>query len=532
MAKNGRKKDISNVYFKKTTCLTCQGERLNELSRQANVHGTRLSECSGMSLVELYDWLIHLEQSLSALEKSLVEVFLIDLKTKISRLMQVGLGYLTLDRPFMSCSGGEKQRFRCAAALDSDLSGVIYILDEPTKGLHPKDTQGLFAIIERLKAKGNTVIMIEHDVDIIKQADWIIELGPQAGRLGGQICEQGKTIELLNHQNSRLVSLLQHPIPLTSKHRLAHEYLSIKDAHTHNLKHLDIELPLQCLVGVCGVSGSGKSTLIFEELLRQSTLPMIPIRQTSINRMKRSNVATYCDVYSEIRKVFAELEKAKKLQLTAKHFSFNTSGGRCENCEGLGSVVNHLLFFKDTETTCPVCHGKQFKDEVLSVTYENYSIHDILLMSVSECKVVMGHFPKIKQILELLEEVGLGYLQLGQSLTTLSGGEGQRLKLAKELLKQKKTKNIYLIDEPTSGLHVDDITHLLILLQKLVDQGNSVILVEHNTQCLKACDYLIELGPGGGIDGGECIAFGTIDEVMANPHSITAPYLRYEERRE
>lgn len=470
----------------------------------------------------------------------LVEVYLTDLKTKIKRIINLGLGYLTLDRQTITLSGGEMQRIKLAATLDSDLTGIIYILDEPTIGLHPKDTEGMIAILKRLRDLGNTVILIEHDTDIMGNADYIVDLGPGAGKFGGEVVGYGTLIELKNQYLSVTGSYLKKPKADRHKYRKGTgETIEVKNANLYNLKNIDVSFPVGCLITVTGVSGSGKSTLVFEVIAsanKQKTCnivtgidkfdQIISIEQDAINRMKRSNVATFSEVYTEIRNIFGGLENAVSKGLSAKHFSFNTPGGRCENCEGLGYIISNMLFFKDIEVECPVCLGKQFNDEVLSVKYNGYSIKEILQLSVDEALNVFDKHAKVKRILSLLADVGLGYLELGQTLTTLSGGEGQRLKLAKELINNKGNHSLYLMDEPTTGLHPADVENFLLLLNRIVDAGNTVIVVEHNQQVIKASDWIIDLGPEGGKNGGEVVFTGTPLDMLQKGKTATAEYLR------
>lgn len=526
-------------YFDIVECPDCKGERLSELSRNITVNGMRLPQLSGLSLERLYQWVVELEASLEKQHKEPVKAYLLDLRTKLTRVINVGLGYLTLDRQIVTLSGGEMQRLRLAAVLDSDLTGVIYILDEPTAGLHPKDTEGLMTILRRLRDLGNTVLVIEHDEDVMAGADYIIDIGPGAGIHGGEVVATGTLEEIKQQEASVTGKYLSCPHLGKTTFRNATGSVQISNADKFNLKAVHTAIPAGCLTAVTGPSGSGKSTLIFEVLAkgenhtqrnRVSGLEqfdrIIEIEQSAITRMKRSNVATYSEVYSEIRAVFAGTEAAKRVGLTAKHFSFNTPGGRCENCEGLGYVDNNMLFFRNTEVVCPVCNGKQFNEQVLSVKYKGLSIKDILKQSVEEAADFFVDQKKISRILELLKEVGLGYLELGQTLTTLSGGEGQRLKLAKELIGSGTgKKNLYLMDEPTTGLHPKDIEHFLVLLNRMVDAGNTIVVVEHNQQLIKNSDWIIDLGPEGGDKGGKVVFEGTPTDMKATSQSITAKYL-------
>lgn len=538
LSEKGESKNLTS-YFDNSPCSECNGERLNQLSRSVTVQNKRLPQLVSLSLDELYQWILELESSLKDRNKSLVDSYLLDLKTKIQRIINVGLGYLTLDRQTSTLSGGEAQRIKLSATLDSNMMGLIYVMDEPTIGLHPKDTMGIVNELKRLRDEGNTVIIIEHDVDVMKESDYVIDIGPGAGKYGGQIVAEGSLNELLKNEESVTGSYLSKNLKYPEVFRSSHNgFIEVKNANLHNLKNIEVKLPINCLTSVTGVSGSGKSTLVFDVLQEQNSKnednivagmdnfnKIITVEQSPLTRMKRSNVATYSGIYAEIRKIFGNLDEAKIRNFTNKHFSFNTKGGRCENCEGLGYVVSNMLFFKDIEVICPVCNGNQFNDEVLEVKFKENSIKDILKMSIEEAMNIFGDYPKIIKMLELLTEVGLGYLELGQTLTTLSGGEGQRLKLAKELIDNKGKNNLYLIDEPTTGLHPIDVDNFIKLLNKIVDMGNTVIVVEHNTQIIRNSDYIVDLGPEGGINGGEVLATGTPIEIMSNKNSITGKYL-------
>ncbi|MGL5381650.1 ATP-binding cassette domain-containing protein [Clostridium sp.] len=535
--------DTNNLasYFEESVCNECNGERLSKLSREAVVLNKRLPQLVSLSLEELYEWILEVENELESKNKALVESYLIDLKTKLKRIINVGIGYLTLDRQTGSLSGGEAQRIKLSAALDSSITGIIYVMDEPTMGLHSKDTLGIINELKALRDKGNTVIVIEHDIDVMKAADYIVDIGPGAGKHGGEIIATGTFEEILKNPLSVTGEYLKREKTESKKVRKGNgSFIEIKNANIHNLKNVNAKFPIGCLTSVTGVSGSGKSTLVFDVLGCESLKSkeesnivlgkdefknIITIEQSPLTRMKRSNVGTYSGVYTEIRKIFGSLDESKEKGLNVKHFSFNTKGGRCENCEGLGYVVSNMLFFKDIEVICPICGGNQFNDQVLSVKYKGNSIKDILKMSIEEAIEVFNDEPKILKTLNLLNEVGVGYLELGQTLTTLSGGEGQRLKLAKELIESKGKKNLYLIDEPTTGLHPIDIENFLKLLDRMVDSGNTVIVVEHNGQIINASDWVIDLGPEGGINGGEVIAVGTPAEIKCNNASATGKFL-------
>lgn len=543
MAEKEGEGKAASEYFESIVCHDCKGERLGVLSRNARVEQTRLPELSEWSLEELLAWILNMESALSSAHRCHVEVYIQDLKTKIQRILNVGVGYLSLNRQTITLSGGEQQRVKLAAALDSDLTGILYIMDEPTVGLHPQDTAGMIKVLQRLRDLGNTVIVIEHDPDVMEAADWIVDLGPRAGKHGGEIVASGTLEELKANERSLTGTYLQKPsVELRQPRQGSGEVIAVRKAIAHNLNQVDVDFPLGCLTAVTGVSGSGKSTLVFDVLARAAESgyaqgqglvsglasfdQIISIEQAAITRMKRSNVATYADFYGDIRSLFAKLEMSQEKGLTAKHFSFNTSGGRCENCEGLGDVTSSMLFFENVQVTCPVCQGNQFNEEVLSVKYRGYSIKDILKLSVEEAGTLFRDHTKLMKALELLQEVGLGYLELGQTLTTLSGGEGQRLKLAKELMKLKGRQTLYVMDEPTTGLHPVDVEHFLKLLHRIVDAGSTVIVVEHNHQVIMEADWVIDLGPEGGTKGGHIVFAGTPLQMIERGTSVTADSLR------
>ncbi|MGI2328282.1 excinuclease ABC subunit UvrA [Planococcus sp. YIM B11945] len=528
-------------FFFSHTCPECKGEKLKRESRLVAVGGHSISEVSRWPLEEMVDWLKRLKQKE---EETVTLMILQDLTTKITRIINVGLSYLSMDREAISLSGGESQRLRLATILGSGLTGVLYILDEPTAGLHPKDTAGLVKIIKQLRDIGNTVLVIEHDVSVMEQADHIIDLGPGAGSLGGEIVGEG-TLEQLQEQPASITgAYLKEPLSMPAKRRAGNgQFITVHNATKNNLKNITVAFPLGSFITVTGVSGSGKSSLLFDILAASDEeLPgsgefghiagleaidkMVTVTQSALSRMQRSNVATYTDVFTLLRTLFAKLPASAENNLTAKHFSFNTEGGRCENCQGLGFVLTKMYFLPDFEVECPVCHGKRFKEEVLAVTYKGQSISAILDMSIEETRQLFHDHKKITGIIELLCEVGLGYLKWGQTLTTLSGGEGQRLKLARELSKTVKGHTLYILDEPSTGLHPNDVKKLLLLINKLVDADNTVIVVEHNTDIIRASDWVIDLGPEGGAAGGYLIVEGTPEEIMAYPQSYTGTFLK------
>lgn len=529
------------AYFYSQQCHDCQGSRLNEISRTVTVADTTIPQLVHHSLEEMLDWVKRVESALDHDSLLQVETFTLDMATKLNRLIRTGLGYLTLDRQTVSLSGGEAQRIRLASILDSALTGVLYILDEPTAGLHPRDTLGLVSVMKDLRDLGNTVLVIEHDVDVMREADYIIDMGPGAGAYGGMVIGEGTLSELIHQEQSITGQYLRHdPAARRNVRQGTGQAIVVHRASLHNLQDVTVSFPVGCLIAVTGVSGSGKSTLVFDVLAKGNDKihegfervdglehfgQMVIVGQSPLSRMKRSNVATYTEVFTEIRNAFAQRKEAKQRKLTAKHFSFNTEGGRCENCQGLGYVPMNMLFFPELEVTCPVCHGQRFKQEVLAVQYNGYSINQILESSVQDSLDIFKEEGKIRSILALLVEIGLGYLKLGQSLTTLSGGEGQRLKLAKELMRTSQTSTLYLLDEPTTGLHPSDVKQLSKLLDRLVDAGNTVIIVEHNSELIRTADWIIDLGPEGGRQGGHIIAEGTPEAVMKHAGSHTGRYL-------
>lgn len=528
----------AGAYFAQSPCPDCHGERLGALPRSATVAGMRLPELAVLPLEELGAWLCALETVLTRDERALVAPYLEDLRTKIGRIVRVGLGYLTPDRQTMTLSGGEAQRIKLSATLSGTLTGLLYVLDEPTIGLHPRDTGGILQVMRDLSDQGNTVLVIEHDPDVIRAADYVVDIGPGSGRFGGRVVGQGTPQALAAQAGSPTGQWLRAP-RLTCRDAPPgmDASICIEDARLHNLKRLSVRFPKQCLTSVTGVSGSGKSSLVFGVLAQPGTTDarvsgldaferVVTVAQSQIARMRRSNVATFIGLYDAIRKRFAQLPEAKALGLTASHFSFNTKGGRCEHCEGLGTVTSNMLFFEDIEAVCPVCHGQRFTEDVLSVCLDGRSITDVLALDVDEAAEALRGISALQKSLALLREVGLGYLTLGQTLTTLSGGEAQRLKLARELLGGVGKKSLYLIDEPTTGLHPLDVEHFLTLLRRMVDAGNTVILVEHNLQAIAASDWVVDLGPDGGNRGGELVACGTPKDICACPSSATGKALQ------
>ena len=537
--------------FTTQPCLDCEGTRLRPESRAVTVAGETIIKISHLPLNDLDAWIKSLPPHFTAEEMRIAQSILDDLFERVGRLLEVGVGYLSLERSSPTLSAGEAQRLRLAALLGSGLTGVLYILDEPTIGLHSRDTHRLLNVLRRLRDLGNTVLVVEHDLDLIKAADYLIDVGPGAGKHGGQIVAAGTPAEVAQTKGSLtgefIAGITSVPIP-ERRREPNHKALTINGARQFNLHNITVKIPLGLLVAVTGVSGSGKSSLIFDILdlaARQklngaNELPgehdsitgwehidkVITIDQQHIGRIPRSNAATYSDTFTPIREAFAATPEAKKNKITARHFSFNVPGGRCERCEGAGTLTVKMHFLPDVEVRCPACRGRRFKKETLSVKYRGYDISQVLNMTVEEALALFADVTAAKSRLKVMSDVGLGYLQLGQPATTLSGGEAQRVKLAKELGRRTTGRTLYLLDEPTTGLHLADTARLLALLQRLVDAGNSVIVVEHNLDLVKAADWVIDLGPEGGVAGGQLIAEGTPEDVAKVNESYTGRCLK------
>lgn len=533
------------------TCPDCAGTRLRPESRFVTVNGQTIIDLSRLPLTELGNWLGALPAALSPDALLIAEPVLVNLREGIARLVEVGAGYLTLERASPSLSAGEAQRLRLASLLGSGLSGVLYVFDEPTIGLHPRDTHRLIAVLRRLRDLDNTVLVIEHDLEMIAAADYVIDFGPGAGKHGGQVVAAGTPAEVAAQPGSPTGAYLagRASIPVPQRRRAPDgQAITIYGARQHNLQNITVHFPLGLLVAVTGVSGSGKSSLVFDILdraLRQrlygaSDAPgehdaiegydaldkIITIDQEHIGRIPRSNAATYSDTFTPIRETFAATPEARRRGLSARHFSFNVPGGRCERCEGAGVLTVKMQLLPDVEVRCPACHGRRFTRETLAVRYREHDISQALDLTVEEALALFEDVPAARSRLQVLSDVGLGYLQLGQPATTLSGGEAQRVKLAKELGRRVTGRALYLLDEPTTGLHLDDTARLLAVLQRLVDAGNTVLVVEHNLEVVKAADWVIDLGPEGGAGGGQLIAQGTPEQIAQAPGSYTGQRLR------
>ncbi|MEK7461003.1 MAG: excinuclease ABC subunit UvrA [Patescibacteria group bacterium] len=536
-------------YMTSHICPTCHGQRL-----RPEVLGIRLGKANIVDIVQLtiIEAAAFFKNELPILpELSVVaEPIVRELRRRLAYLTEVGLGYITLDRNADTLAGGEAQRIRLATQLGAQLAGVVYILDEPSIGLHPRDQSKLIQVLENLRDLGNTVIVVEHDEQTIRAADWVIDVGPGAGEHGGTIVATGTPSQIIANSKSLTGQYLsgQMTIPIPAKRRTSEVAITIRGATAFNLKNIDVSIPLGVFVCVTGVSGSGKSTLIDDILARSLAKKfyrakaepgthrtiegthnidkVIAIDQSPIGRTPRSNPATYVNFFTAIRDLFVNLPESKKWRLSAGHFSFNVRGGRCERCRGEGSIKVEMHFLSDIYITCADCSGSRYKPEILTIRYRDKSIADILALTIEEAKKFFVDEPQIANKLTVLDAVGLGYLTLGQPATTLSGGEAQRVKLATELARASTGRTLYILDEPTTGLHFEDIRKLLGVLQALVEKGNTVLVIEHNTDVIKSADWVIDLGPDGGSGGGELVAQGTPEQVAKAVRSVTGKYLQ------
>ncbi len=530
------------------SCPSCRGARLKPETLCVRVGGRNIHEICSLSVTEAENFFAQLE--LPAKEAEIARRVLKEIRERLSFLVNVGHDYLTLDRTSGTLSGGESQRIRLATQIGSSLVGVLYILDEPSIGLHQRDNRRLLETLKRLRDLGNTVLVVEHDEETILEADHVIDMGPRAGRHGGEVVAQGSPKDILNHPASLTGDYLSGrlAIPLPGVRRKATGQLSIKGATANNLKAVDVEIPLGVMTCVTGVSGSGKSSLVLDTLHKalaqrlyrsreragavQAILGLeqldkvIDIDQSPIGRTPRSNPATYTGIFTDIRDLFAQLPEAKMRGYKPGRFSFNVKGGRCEACQGDGILRIEMHFLPDVYIQCEACQGARYNRETLQVKYKGKTIADVLDMTANQAVEFLANIPRIKRKLETLRDVGLGYIKLGQSATTLSGGEAQRVKLAKELGKRSTGRTIYILDEPTTGLHFDDISRLLSVLQRLVASGNSVVIIEHNLDVIKTADHIIDLGPEGGRRGGEIVVCGTPEDVARCARSYTGRYLR------
>jgi excinuclease ABC subunit A len=529
-------------YRKFIPCPACGRTRLNPQALNVKVGGRNIGQVTRMTVKEAGEFLDSVR--LTDFESRVGDKLIQEIRNRLRFLLEVGLDYITLDRMTFTLSGGEAQRINLAAALGSSLVGTLFVLDEPSIGLHARDNARLVEILKSLRDVGNTVVVVEHDPEIIRAADYALDLGPRAGEHGGRLLFAGALPEFLVSRRSLTAAYLrgEKRIPLPSARRRPAGFLTIQDAHEHNLQHLDVRLPLNVLSCVTGVSGSGKSTLLHDVLYRgwdedrprgfrriagrAAVDKLIMVDQSPLSTSPRSIPATYTKAMDEIRMLFSRTREARALGLRPGDFSFNTPGGRCEECKGEGQRVVEMQFLSDVVLTCEACRGRRFRDEVLEVRFQGRNIHEVLRMSVDEAVLFFAGYPRIVQKITPLRKVGLGYLRLGQPTTTLSGGELQRIKLAFHLVHERKKRILYLFDEPTIGLHLDDISTLLQTFQELVAQGHSVCIIEHNLDVIKSADYVIDLGPGGGENGGRIVAEGPPEEIVRVPASVTGYYLK------
>ena len=542
-------REIMRKYLTESVCQTCQGARLNPKALSVQIAHKNIAQVSDFTIKQALPFFQSIK--LSPQNTVIAQPILKEVIDRLTFLQNVGLDYLTLSRSAGTLSGGEAQRIRLATQIGSNLSGVLYILDEPSIGLHQRDNDRLINSLKAMRDLGNTLIVVEHDEDTMRQADYLIDVGPGAGAQGGQIVAAGTPQEVARNQHSLTGQYLvgKKFIPLPARRRAGNgQKISILGAAENNLKNINVDFPLGKFIVVTGVSGSGKSSLVnqilqralaqklnhssqrpgkFQQILGYENLKsLISIDQSPIGRTPRSNPATYTGVFDDIRDLFAKTNEAKVRGYTKGRFSFNVKGGRCEACKGDGIIKIEMNFLPDVYVPCEVCHGTRYNSETLQVTYKGKNISEVLQMTVAEALKFFEHLPKIKRKLQTIADVGLGYVQLGQAATTLSGGEAQRMKLASELYKKSDGHNFYILDEPTTGLHVDDIKRLLMVLQRLVDQGNTVVVIEHNLDVIKSADWVIDLGPEGGDLGGQVVATGTPEDIVQVAESYTGQYLK------
>lgn len=539
-------------FAKTAVCPECHGAKLNKEALSFRIHDKNIYELSTMDISELYNWLVDVDSYLSSKQQLIASEILKEIRTRLKFLLDVGLDYLSLNRSSVSLSGGESQRIRLATQIGSQLVNVLYILDEPSIGLHQRDNQRLIHSLKELRDIGNSVIVVEHDKDMMLAADYVIDMGPKAGRLGGEVVFAGTPAEMLRtHTLTSRYLNGECSIEVPAKRRKGNGHsLWLRGAKGNNLKNVDVEFPLGKLICVTGVSGSGKSTLINETLqpilsqkfYRSLQDPLeydsiegleyidkvVNVDQSPLGRTPRSNPATYTGVFSDIRNLFVGLPEAKIRGYKPGRFSFNVGGGRCEACQGNGYKSIEMNFLPDVYVPCEVCHGKRYNRETLEVRFKGKSIADVLDMTINRAVEFFENVPQILNKIKVIQEVGLGYIKLGQSSTTLSGGESQRVKLATELSKRDTGKTLYILDEPTTGLHFEDIRVLMNVLNRLVDKGNSVIVIEHNLDVIKMADYIIDMGPEGGKGGGELLSCGTPEEVAKSEKGYTPQFLRQE----
>ena len=545
-------REYYEIFMSDTECTTCHGQRLNEAALSVRIDGKNIYEVSAMQLKELKEWVKALPNKLNDNDREIADLVLKEVYNRASFLCDVGLEYLTLTRLAMTLSGGESQRIRLATQIGSKLTGVLYVMDEPSIGLHSRDSEKLIKTMKEMRDIGNTLIVVEHDEEMIRSADFIVDIGPGAGIHGGEVVVAGALKEVEANKKSITGAYLSEReyIPIPKDRRPGNgNFIKIRGASCNNLKKVNVDIPLGCFIAVTGVSGSGKSSLINQTLFNHLTEhffgepnvfagevksiegfenidKVIDITQEPIGKTPRSNPATYVKLFDDIRALFAETTEAKARGYDKGRFSFNVEGGRCEKCGGAGVVRIPMNFLPDVYVKCDACNGKRYNEETLQVTYKGKTIYDVLEMTVEDALHFFSNRPGLQKRIQTLYDVGLGYIKLGQPATTLSGGEAQRVKLASELQKRPTGKTLYILDEPTTGLHTDDVKRLLQVLQRIVSHGDTVLVIEHNLDVIKVADYIIDLGPDGGDAGGKIIATGTPEEVSENKNSYTGQYLK------
>ena len=546
-------RDYYEKFMRDQICTTCNGARLNKEALSVKIDKKNIYEVTNMQLRELRDWNLSLKDKLSKSDLEIASMVIREIDSRTTFLCDVGLDYLTLSRMAMTLSGGESQRIRLATQIGSKLTGILYVLDEPSIGLHQKDDERLIATLKQMRDLGNTLVIVEHDEETIRQADYVVDIGPEAGIHGGEVVYQGDVPGLLKCQNSLTADYLtgrkKIDVPKVRKKGNG-KFIEIKGAKINNLKNINVKFPLGCFIAVTGVSGSGKSSLVNQTLCLhlqkhftgkevfpgpvksisgfENVDKVVNVSQEPIGRTPRSNPATYIKLFDEIRDLFANTVEAKARGFDKGRFSFNVSGGRCENCEGAGVTRIPMNFLPDVYVKCEACNGKRYNEETLQVTYKGKTIYDVLEMTVEDALTFFSNIPSIKKKVQILYDVGLGYIKLGQPATTLSGGEAQRIKLAFELQKKPTGKTLYILDEPTTGLHTHDVKRLIEVLQRIVDHGDTVLVIEHNLDMIKVADYIIDIGPDGGDKGGKVVATGTPEEITKCKESYTGYYLKKE----
>ncbi len=539
------------TYMASSICPTCNGGRLKNEADNFRIKGKSIAEVANLDISELNIWLENIVNEFDNNKKKIAEEILKETRKKVSFLLEVGLDYLNLNRTAKTLSGGESQRIRLATQIGSQLVGVLYILDEPSIGLHQRDNKRLISALKKLRDNGNSVIVVEHDKEIMEEADYIIDIGPKAGKFGGEIIDTGSLKELTNKNSTTFQYLTgKKEISIPTRREISKEFIEIKGASGNNLKNVNLKIPIGNFTAVTGISGSGKSTLInntlvpllYNEVYKSKAAPLpfksvsglsfidkvIEVDQSPIGRTPRSNPATYTGLFTDIRNLYAQLNLSKINGFKPGRFSFNISGGRCEECKGAGVETIEMNFLPDVFVTCKSCNSNRYNKETLQVKFKGKNISQVLEMPISEALDFFDAQPKIKRKVKALNDVGLGYVKLGQASTTLSGGEAQRIKLATELSKKATGKTIFILDEPTTGLHFEDINVLIGVLQKIVDKGNSVVVIEHNLDVIKVADYIVDLGPEGGKHGGEIIVQAIPEKVIKCKKSITAQFLKKE----